>query len=42
MKMCIRVAEDCLEGRVSTNFDVGPIFFFMLCRSWNFGKNDKI
>ena len=28
MKMCIHVAEDCLEGRVSQNVDIGPSFFF--------------
>ena len=41
MEICMHVAEDCLEGRVSQNFDIGPSFYFMLCGSWNFGKNDK-
>ena len=38
MKFCIGVAEDCLEGSMSQNFNIGPSFYFMLCRSWNFGK----
>ena len=41
MKICIQVAEDCLEGRVSQNFDIGPSYYFMLCRSSNLGENDK-
>ena len=41
MKICIHVAEDCLEGRISQKFDISPSFYFILCRSWNFGKNDK-
>ena len=36
MKMCIHNAEDCLEGSVSQNVDIGPSFYLMLCRSWNF------
>ena len=38
MKICIGVAEGCLEGSMSQNFNIGPSFYFMLCRSWNFGK----
>ena len=41
IKICIHVAEVCLEGSMSQNFDIGTSFYFMLCRSWNFGKNDK-
>ena len=36
MKICIHVAEDCLQGSLSQNVDIGPSFYFMLCRSWNF------
>ena len=41
IKMCIHVAEDCLEGSMSQNFDIGSSLYFMLCSSLNFGKNDK-
>ena len=27
MKICIHVAEDCWEGSVSQNFDIGPRFY---------------
>ena len=39
MKIGIHVAEDCLEGTLSQNVDIGLSFDFILCRSWNFGKN---
>ena len=42
MKSCRHVAEDCLEGSVSQNSDIGSSFHLMLCRSLNFGNNDKI
>ena len=42
MKMYMHVTENCLEGRVSQNFDIGSSFYSTLCRSWNFGKNYKI
>ena len=29
MKVCIHVAEDCLEGSMSQNFDIAPSF--ILC-----------
>ena len=41
LKTCIHVAEVCLEGSVSQNFDIGLSFCFMLCRRWNFGKMTK-
>ena len=41
LKTCIHVAEVCLEGSVSQNVDIGLSFCFMLCRRWNFGKNDR-
>ena len=40
-EIVIHVAEVCLEGSVSQNFDIGPNFYFILYSSWNFGKNDK-
>ena len=33
MKMCIHNADDCFEGSVSQNYDIGPSLYFMLCRS---------
>ena len=45
MKICIHVAQDCLEGSMSQHFDILPSFYFMLRISWNLGgkitKNNK-
>ena len=38
LKICMCVAEICMEGNMSQNFDLGLCFYFMLCRRWNFEK----
>ena len=42
LKTCIPVAEVCLEGSVSQNFDKGLSFCVMLCRKWNFEKTSRV
>ena len=32
LKICMCIAEICMEGRVSQNVDLGRSFCFMLCR----------
>ena len=38
LKMCMFIAEICIEGVVSQNFDLGLSFYFMLCRKRDFEK----
>ena len=41
MKIAIHVAGIHYEGRVSQNFDIGPSFYFILCRRVDFQKSYK-
>ena len=41
MIISIHVAEIHCEGRVSQNFDIGPRFYFILCRRVDFQKSYK-
>ena len=41
LKICMFIAEICMEGRVSKNVDLGLSFCFMLCRRRNFEKKYK-
>ena len=38
LKICMFLAELCMEGSVSQNFDLGLSFYFMLCRRRHFEK----
>ena len=38
LKICMFIAEICMKGSVSQNFDLGLSFCFMLCRRRNFEK----
>ena len=41
LRTWIYIAEICLEGRVSQNFDLGLSFCFMVCRRRDFEKKYK-
>ena len=41
MKIAIHVAQIYCEGRVSQNFDIGPSFYFIICRNVDFQKSYK-
>ena len=41
MQIAIHVAEIHCEGRVSQNLDIGPSFYFILCRRVDFQKSYK-
>ena len=38
LKICMFLAELCMEGTVSENFDLGLSFYFMLCRRRHFER----
>ena len=38
LKICMCIAEICMEGSVSQNFDLGLSFSFMQCRRRHFEK----
>ena len=38
LKMCMCIAEICMKGSVSQNFDLGLSFCFMQCRRRHFEK----
>ena len=40
LTIVIHIAETCLEGRVSQNFDIGLNFGVMVCRRREFEEND--
>ena len=42
LRTWIYIAEICLEGRVSQNFDLGLSFCFMVCRRRDFEKDYKL
>ena len=37
----VYVGKTYFEGSVSQNFDIGLSFCFIVCRRWNFAKNEK-
>ena len=39
LNICMFIAEMCMEGSGSQNFDLGHSFYFMLCRRRHFEKN---
>ena len=41
LKICMCIAEICMKGRVSQNFDLGLSFCFMQCRKRHFEKKYK-
>ena len=41
LKICICIAEICMQGSLSQNFDLGLSFCFMLCRRRHFEKKYK-
>ena len=41
LKICICIAQICMEGTVSQNFDLGLSFCFMVCRTKHFEKKKK-
>ena len=41
LKNCIYIAEICMEGSMSQNFDLGLSFCFMVCRRKHFEKKYK-
>ena len=41
LKTCMCIADMCIEGGVSQNFDLGLSFCFMLCRRRNFEEKYK-
>ena len=42
LKICMFIAEICMEGKVSQNFDLVLGFWFMLCRKRHLKKSQRL